>query len=181
MHNDQLLEMNMRYFLVIVAVVVLVAASISFAQGVDTDSLKGKQAPDFTLKTLTGETVKLSEQKGKVVLVDMWATWCPPCRKSLPHIQEISANKELAGQGLVVWAVNFNEEPADVEKFTKENKYTFVVPMDKGEVGKSYLVQGIPTTVIVGRDGTIKAVFIGFGPDSAGEIDKAVKSALAEK
>ncbi len=171
----------MRYLLLIVAAAILVAAGISFVQGTDTESLKGKQAPDFTLKALTGETVKLSEQKGKVVLVDMWATWCPPCRKSLPHIQQISANKELAGQGLVVWAVNFSEKPADVENFTKENKYTFVVPMDKGEVERSYLVQGVPTAVIVGRDGTIKSVFIGFAPDSPSEIDKAIKSALAEK
>jgi thiol-disulfide isomerase/thioredoxin len=165
----------------VLAAVVFMAARMTFAQGADTESLKGKQAPDFTLKTLTGETVKLSDQKGKVVLVDMWATWCPPCRKSLPHIQEISANKDLAEKGLVVWAVNFSEETPEVQKFVKDNKYTFVVPMDKGEVGKNYLVQGIPTTVIVGKDGNIKEEFIGFAPATAAQIDAAVKSALAEK
>ncbi len=171
----------MRYSLMILAAAMLMAARVVLAQSADTESLKGRQAPDFTLKTLTGQTVKLSEQKGKVVLIDMWASWCPPCRMSLPHVQAISANRQLADQGLVVWAIDSGEDSADVEKFTQGNKYTFVVPMDKGEVGREYLVQGIPTTVIVGRDGAIKAVFMGFAPEVAGEIDRAVKSALAEK
>ena len=136
----------------------------------------------MTLKTLDGKDVKLSGQKGNVVLLDLWATWCPPCRKSLPHVQELSADKALAQKGLVVWAVNSQEPAATAEKFLKENKYTFTVPMDaEGKVGKAYLVTGIPTTVIVGRDGTIKDVFIGFGPNSGKAIDAAVAKALAEK
>src|SRR5450432_626785 len=72
----------------------------------DTTSLQGKQAPDFTLQTLDGKSVTLSAQKGSVVMIDMWATWCGPCRASLPHVQKISQDKALASRGLKVWAVN---------------------------------------------------------------------------
>ena len=151
------------------------------AEDPDTQTLVGKAAPDFSLETLDGKTVKLSEHKGSVVVVDFWATWCPPCRKSLPHIQEMSADKDLVGKGLKVLAVNAQEEKDKAESFVKKNSYSFTVPLDKeGAAMKEYMVRGIPTTVIVGRDGSIKKVFVGFGPDSAKEIDEAVAEALKE-
>jgi peroxiredoxin len=147
----------------------------------DTTALQGKMAPDFALKTLDGKEVKLSEQKGSVVLMDFWATWCPPCRKSLPHVQELSTDKELAAKGLKVWAVNAHEETGKVTPFVEQNKYTFQIPMDAdGATMKDYMVHGIPTTVIVGRDGKVKKVFIGYGDDSAEKVKKAVEAALAE-
>lgn len=148
----------------------------------DPTTLKGKPADDFALKTLDGKELKLSGQKGKVVVVDTWATWCGPCRESLPHLQKISADANLAGKGLVVWAVDDKEKSDDVTKFLKDNKYTFTVLMDtEAAVLKKYLVSGIPTTFIIGRDGTIKDVFVGYGgDDSAKDIDTAVDKALAE-
>src|SRR5438552_8863991 len=120
----------------------------------DTKALKGKPAPDFTLKTLDGKDVTLSEQKGSVVLMDFWATWCGPCRASLPHVQKLAADKELAAKGLKVWAVNAHEDQSKVSAFKKENSYSFETPLDaKGATMKDYMVHGIPTTVIVGRDG----------------------------
>lgn len=145
----------------------------------DTRSLQGKAAPDFTLTTLDGKQVKLSEQKGSVVLIDFWATWCPPCRKALPHIQHISENRDLAGRGLRVWAVNLREQKEKVQQFMSDNKYTFAVPMDQnGAVAGVYRVQGIPTTVIVGKDGTIRNVFVGFGAGGEKRLDEAIEAAL---
>ena len=147
----------------------------------DTATLTGKAAPEFSLPTLEGKEVKLAEQKGKVVMLDFWATWCPPCRASLPHVQKIAKDQGLAKKGLVVWVVNDKEDGPTVTPFMKENQYTFTVPMDtKGEVLGKYLVRGIPTTVIIGRDGLIRKVFIGYGPSSAKEIDEAVDKALGE-
>lgn len=168
------------------AVAVIVAAVAAFAafnaQAAAPSPLEGKPAPDIALTTLDGKEVKLSDQKGKVVLVDFWATWCPPCRESLPHVQELSADKAAAEKGLVVWAVNARETKDKIEAFVKQNNYTFSVPMDaKGAAMKEYGVRGIPTTVVVGRDGTVKKVFVGFGQGSAKQIDEAVKSALDEK
>ncbi len=145
--------------------------------------LEGKPAPDVALKTLDGKDIKLSDMKGSVVVMDFWATWCPPCRKSLPHIQEIATDKALADKGLVVWAVNAHEKADVVQKYLATNKLTFTVPMDdKGASMKQYQVSGIPTTVVVGRDGTVQKIFVGFGEGSAAALDAAVAAALkAEK
>ncbi len=164
-------------------------ASVGFAaqpqgQQATPQSLEGKAAPDFALKTLDGKDVKLSDQKGKVVLIDFWATWCPPCRESLPHLEKTATDTTLAEKGLVVWAVNARETKDKIEPFMKENKYTFSVPMDTdGAAMGKYHVRGIPTTVIVGRDGKVKKVFVGFSNQSgtADQIHKAVEAALAEE
>jgi peroxiredoxin/tetratricopeptide (TPR) repeat protein len=146
------------------------------------DSWKGKTAPDIALKTPEGKGVSLAAQRGKVVVVDMWATWCPPCRESLPHLQKVSADGALAGRGLVVWGVNEGETTADVEEFMKKNGYTFTVVMDEnGDAGKSYTVTGIPMTFIVGRDGTVKEAFLGYGGEATAKaMDEAIEKALAE-
>jgi len=144
--------------------------------------LQGKPAPAIALKTLDGQAQSLADQKGKVVLIDMWATWCPPCRASLPHVQAAATDASLAKKGLVVWAVNDKETQQVVEKFMQSNHYTFPVLMDtQGDVLKAYKVIGIPTTIIVGRDGVVKETFVGFGGDAtAKQIDAAIEKALAE-
>lgn len=147
----------------------------------DTTSLKGNPAPEVALTTLDGKEVKLSDQKGKVVLMDFWATWCPPCVKGLPHINELANDAERAKKGLVVWAVNAREEGGHVKKWLDDRKLTLTVPMDKGESLKAYLIRGIPTTVVVGRDGKVREVFIGFGDGTGAKIDAAVDAALAEE
>jgi thiol-disulfide isomerase/thioredoxin len=154
---------------------------IACAEEADATGLEGKDAPDISLKTLDGKDFKLSDLKGEVVVLDFWATWCPPCRKSLPHIQEISQDKDLAAKGLKVFAINAKEEPETVKKFLEENKYTFAVPMDaEGKTMDTYKVSGIPTTVIVGADGKVAKVFVGFGEGAAKSIDEAINDALAK-
>lgn len=171
-------QWSMRIGAATVAALVLAVVSARAAEG--PPSLEGKPAPDFALKTLDGKDVKLSDMKGHVVVIDFWATWCPPCRESLPHLQALSVDKEKADQGLVVWAVNAREKSDKVKEFLTTNKYTFTVPMDAGATMKEYLVRGIPTTIIVGRDGTVKKAFVGFGPNSAEAMDKAIEAALKD-
>jgi thiol-disulfide isomerase/thioredoxin len=161
---------------------VCLVSSRASAADQDTTSLKGKPAPDISLKTTDDKDFKLSELKGDVVVLDFWATWCPPCRKSLPHLNKVANNKELAEKGLKVFAVNSQETKAEAKDFASKNNYTFTMPLDaKGDAGKSYLVVGIPTTVIVGRDGSIKDVFIGFGgEESEKQLDAAIENALKD-
>lgn len=147
------------------------------------DSLKGKEAPEIAVKTLDGKDFKLSEQKGSVVVLDFWATWCPPCRKSLPHLNKLNEDKERAKAGLKVFAVNAREKSDVVEKYLKDNNLTFAVPMDaEGAAMTAYMVSGIPTTVVVGRDGVVQDVFVGFGGEASEKsLDAAVDKALEAK
>ena len=115
------------------------------------------------------------------MVLDFWATWCPPCRLSLPHIEEVSKKKDLADKGLKVVTVNARETKDKVQAFLKQNNYTFTVAMDqKGAVMKDYGVQGIPTTVVIGQGGKVKKVFVGFGPDSPKALDAAIEEALKD-
>jgi peroxiredoxin len=124
----------------------------------------GSPAPDFTLLSLAGPPVSLHEQQGKVVLVNFWTTWCPPCREEMPALQR--AHERLADQGLVVLGVNWTQEDnlADVEAFVQEFGLTFPILLDSdGLVNKDlYQVLGLPTSVLIGRDGTVRAIRIGI-------------------
>ncbi len=140
-----------------------------------------KPAPDFNLHTLDGQVVKLSDLKGKVVLVDFWATWCPPCRASLPHIQRLSGDRSMAYRGLKVLAINSEPETNQVLAFVQSQNFTFTVPMDAGgKTASRYGVSAIPATFLIGRNGAIREKWVGFGPDSAEQMDAAIASALDE-
>lgn len=170
----------MKRLVMLTAAAALCVLSAGLVQQ-DTRSLKGQKAPDITLNTLDRKGFTLSKHRGNVVVLDYWATWCPPCRKSLPHFNKLANDAELAERGLRVFAINSRENLPTIQKFIEENNYTFPVPIDpQGKFGQLYRVRGIPTTVIVGRDGTIRDVFVGFGDGSAQQIDRAIEEALAE-
>jgi peroxiredoxin/outer membrane lipoprotein-sorting protein len=126
--------------------------------------LVGKPAPPFTLTGVKGSTVSLAAYKGKVVMLDFWATWCKPCRIEMPHVQKLY--QEFKPKGLVVFGVNLAEEPAAVRKFLSENPYTFPILLDRrGETSKDYGAEAIPTLVIIGRDGKVSSYFQGVRPE----------------
>jgi len=166
----------MRTWIVIGAVL-----AIGLVVWAENNTYPGKPAPDFTLRTVDGQTVRLSDRRGKVVLLDFWASWCGPCRASLPHIQEASESDSWANRGLVVWAVNARQSAEDVGYFLANNQYTFTALLDEdGAVMSKYGVRGIPMTVLIGRDGKVENVWVGYGDDSAREIDDAIDKALME-
>jgi peroxiredoxin len=139
-------------------------------------SLEGKPAPDFTLTAIDGSTVSLADLKGSVAVLDFWATWCGPCVESLPHIDQIHA--DLSDKGLKVYAVNLQEQKAQVQKFLTSKKLTLPVLLDSdGATAKKYLANAIPETVIIGKDGIVQKVFVGFGGDEPvrDAIDAAMK------
>jgi len=124
----------------------------------------GFLAPDFTLDTLEGDTVTLSDLRGQAVLVNLWATWCPPCRSEMPAIQKLY--DEYKDQGFVVLAVNATnqDQVSNIPAFTREYGLTFPILLDTaGEVSRQYQLRSLPSSFFIGRDGVIQEVVIG-GP-----------------
>ncbi|SRR6478672_9317585 len=118
----------------------------------------GAKAPDFELKTLTGETTKLSNFKGKKVMLNFWATWCPPCKAEMPEMEQFykQGNKDV-----VILAVNIDPEN-DVKGFVDKNGITFSIPMDtEGKVNSIYQILSIPTTYFIDRNGLIQNKYTG--------------------
>lgn len=127
--------------------------------------LTGAEAADFTLNDGDGNAVTLSALRGRVVLLDFWATWCGPCRVVMPIIQKL--HDEYADKGVAVYGVN-NEEPTLVREFLTENGYSFPTLRDpRSAAFMLYEATGIPTTVVVGREGTIVAYLVGVHREEA--------------
>lgn len=140
-------------------------------------ALVGKPAPDFTLDNLAGEKVTLSKLKGDVVVLDFWATWCGPCVQSMPGLQKLA--KETESDGVKVFAVNLMEDKPTVEEFLKSHNLTLKALLDtEGKVAEEYKAQAIPQTVVIGKDGVVRNVFIGAGPDTEQKLHDAVKEAV---
>ncbi|MBM6618160.1 peroxiredoxin family protein [Bacillus suaedaesalsae] len=124
---------------------------------------EGMKAPDFELQTLDGTKIKLSEMEGKKVILNFWATWCPPCKAEMPHMQEFYEGNE--GKNLEVLAVNLTtaEKNTDhIGEFISDYKLTFPIPLDiTGEVGDTYQAFTIPTSYIIDSEGIIRQKIIG--------------------
>ncbi len=143
----------------------------NIALGSDVDFLateqglaKGEVAPDFELTTLDGEAVKLSDYRGKKVILNFWATWCPPCRAEMPHMQTYY-EEQAAADNVEILAVNLTKEDRGMEKintFKEEYGLSFPIPLDKsGEIGALYQAVTIPTSYILDTQGRVQTKFVG--------------------
>lgn len=121
----------------------------------------GNIAPDFEMETLDGETVKLSDYRGEPVMLNFWATWCPPCRSEMPDMQRFYQDTDMN-----ILAINLTDTEAnfeDVGQFVEEYDLTFTIPLDQGNiVGDRYQIRPIPTTYMLDSNGIIQ--FNVFGP-----------------
>ena len=125
----------------------------------------GNEAPNFSLPQLNGQAIKLSDLRGKAVVLNFWGTWCEPCKAEMPALQK--KYDELKANGLVVVGVNIGETPVAVQSFVKQYKVSFPILLDRQmEITKMYRIGQIPTTYFIDRDGEIEEVFIGQMTDA---------------
>ena len=136
-------------------------------------------APALAMQSIDGKRISIADFRGKVVVVDFWASWCPPCREGLPHIQNLSSNADFRARGLVVLAVNEQENAADIRRFIDQSHYTFTVLSDPdGSAARAYSAISLPTTVVIGRDGTIRLIVTGCTPATADRLDQEIARLL---
>lgn len=150
-------------------------------EGADHDDLLGKPAPELDLDLLDGGKASLAAHRGKdVVLLDFWATWCPPCVRGLPVVSDVAAG--FKDKGVVFYAVNEQETPDAIRKFLEKKQLDIKVALDaEGAAGRDFGVRGIPQTVLIGRDGTVQSVHVGFSPDLKEELTRQLQALVDGK
>jgi cytochrome c biogenesis protein CcmG/thiol:disulfide interchange protein DsbE len=171
-----------RKTLLVGAVAITIAFGIYFYKR---PSLASKQpgaaghalAPEFSLPDLNGGHLELSSYRGKVVLLDFWATWCNPCRDEVPHFSELQG--KYGDQGLQIIGISMDDGPEPVRKFAQTYKMTYPVVMGNAEIGEAYGgILGLPIAFLIGRDGRIYAKHTGATDVSV--FDKEVVNLLLE-
>lgn len=138
----------------------------------------GDKAADFTVEMLDGKQITLSKLKGKVVLVNFWATWCPPCREELKHVQKEIIDR-FKGKDFVFLPISRGEKKATVEAFREKNGYTFAMGLDpKQSIFKLFASNYIPRNFLIGKDGKIVYLSVGYDEKEFKELISAIDKAL---
>ena len=172
-----------RLFLICAALVMAFAVMPKAAMAQDdieatTLIKKGDKAPDFTVEMVDGEQITLSKLKGKVVVVNFWATWCPPCRQELKVVEKELINR-FKGKDFVFLPISRGEAKKTVEAFRKQNGYTFPMGLDpKQTIYKKYASNYIPRNFVVGKDGKVIYVSVGYEPKEFAEMVEVIEKAV---
>ena len=171
--------MKPRLTIFILLLLVIVGGYVAHRRGTRSSTASSKQprpAPDFTLSQVSGQPLKLSDYRGKVVLLDFWATWCEPCRAEIPHFVELQ--DKYGNRGLQIIGVSMDDSPDPVPAFYKQFKMNYPVVMGNAKIGESYGgLLGLPITFLLDRDGRITAKHI--GATDAAVFEKEIQRLLS--
>ena len=165
--------MKMKNLLLCLTLSVFAATSLA------SSDLTGQAAPDFALKSSSGDNLRLSEYRGDVVMVNFWATWCGPCRQEMPLLDELYSRYERVGFSLL--GVNIDDDSRKAMNMVSELGVSFPVLFDaRKEVSKLYKVEAMPVTVLIDREGTIRYVHHGYKPGYEDKYLNQIRSLLRE-
>ena len=121
----------------------------------------GRAAPDFTLRTGDGRNLRLAEQRGRVVMVNFWATWCTPCRVEMPHLQRL--HEQYRSAGFLLLGVSVDDDPAKAMELAVKLKLSFPILFDTDKaVSRLYDLRTMPSTMLIDRDGSLRQVHRGY-------------------
>ena len=138
-------------------------------------------APDFTLKTIEGQEITLSGLRGKVVLLDFWATWCGPCRESIPHLTQLYKNYQDKGFELIGMNLDKSGEVEMVRRFVKSMDIPYPIIMTPEDVARNYKITGLPTTVLIDKEGKVREKIVGFNSAIGQQIASRIEELTSEK
>ncbi|MDR1196146.1 MAG: TlpA family protein disulfide reductase [Endomicrobium sp.] len=158
----------MQYKKIFLAVLFLASAAV-FAYA--------EKAPDFTLKSTNGKLVSLSDYRGKVVFLDFWASWCPPCRASVPAVKELHKNMSR-NRDVVVLGINSNENEKTVMKFMRKMGMDYANLYSNNSVMRDYRITGIPAFFIIDKRGNIVKKYGGYGRGMEKEWHREIMALL---
>jgi len=162
---------NLLFLLLVTAAIPVFAKSPSTAP-------EPKPAPQFSLPGRTG-TVALESLRGQAVLVDFWASWCDPCRKSFPWLRAL--HEQYAGKGLTIVAINLDKDHDAAMAFLQKYPAPFVVAFDPaGKTAEAFHVSAMPSTYLVGPTGNILSTHVGFDPKKTDSLEKLIKEACSK-
>ena len=165
----------MRRLLPFVLIVIVCGLLFTFARGPEKG---GKPAPEFVLPDLQGQVVRLSQLKGKIIMLNVWTTWCPPCRKEMPTMEKL--HRRFQNSDFVLLAASQDVDgKSTVLPYLREGGYTFPVVLDvNGEIGRKYGVTGYPETFIIDRRGRIVHHHIGYNDWSLPTVEASLRRLL---
>jgi len=161
--------------------ILLLGATFSLfaASSLASSSLVGKPAPDFALKSASGENLRLSEYRGDVVMINFWATWCGPCRQEMPLLDDLYNRYQRVGFRLL--GVNIDDDSRRAMQMVEELGINFPVLFDEQKVvSKLYDVGAMPVTLLVDREGTVRYVHLGYKPGYEEHYLTQIRSLLRE-
>jgi peroxiredoxin len=162
-----------------VARLLAVAALAVAAAGANAAVTPSASAPDFTLPSLDGPNLRLQEQRGRVVMINFWASWCGPCRVEMPHLARLY--EKYRGSGFTVLAVNIDESPQKAASLATQLGMRFPVLLDTDKkVSRLYDLSTMPSTVLVDRDGRVRYVHRGYRDGYEETYDKQIRELLRE-
>lgn len=162
------------------AVAAVAAVSALVASATAWPLTQGEAAPSCVVPTVdTGKTLDLADLKGEVVYLDFWASWCGPCRESFPFMNELQ--RELGGKGLRIVAVSVDKTVADARRFLARYPAEFTTVLDSaGTCPAAYRIQAMPSSYLIGRDGKVRRMLVGFHDSDKADIRRQLLEALAE-